>query len=131
MQPEDYLRNTAAPNPAPFLRRTVLAEAERVWSSSEGRRPRRQCLHHPFAAAAAAAMALMLAMIVSEIDQRATSSLVRGSHSGPPVAEREILAREHENPDRDTIRYRDWKDELVWNGAGFAGDRSGAPLLGR
>ncbi len=123
MQAEDYLRNTGAPNPAPFLRKTVLAKAERAWNSSEGRRPRRQWLYHPFTAAAAAAMALMLALIASEIDQRATSSLVRGSHSAPTVVERETLAQEHEYRQRYAIRYRDWRDDLAWNGAGFARDR--------
>lgn len=123
MKPEEYLNRTRAPEPAPFLRRNVLNEAERAWRESPRRRIR-ELTFHPLAAAASVLLALGIAWVAGEIDSRMTASLAGGAPREHAVEERRHFAREGDAP-----RLRDWllDDEVAaayaWNGARTRFDR--------
>lgn len=120
MNPEEYLEHSRARKPGPFLRQNVLEEAERAWREEPRRRSIRQVVFHPMTAAASVAFAFGLAVVSSEIDSRATASLVGDSHQGNPVEDRGYFAG---NPERYESQDWLWDDELAdafaWNGIGM------------
>jgi hypothetical protein len=82
MNPEDYLDRTHLPRPAPFLRDRVLRQAEKAWAREDETGRALRWFFHPVTAAASVALALLLALVASDLDQRVTAALVTPGPAG-------------------------------------------------
>ncbi len=120
MNPEDYLKRTRAPKPGPFLRQKVLQEAENAWRESRGRSPVARVVFSPLTTAACVLVSFLAALLISEVDQRVTASMV-------PKPGQTQIARERDRPDADRPLWI-WDDEafdgLAWNGFGMSSNRN-------